>query len=505
MKLRIKPLLCILFLPMLAATAGSSTPSAGGPLEPAPWPSQSGTHEPPWRYPAPAGANPNARLAYWSEQAWRAIAIDHTPPPTGPSAYGEQRGRTRSSRAMAIVSIAIYDAVNAILRRYPGYSGALPAFADSSLDAAIAQAAHDALAALYPHQADRLHAVLNADLARIPASRAKLNGIDIGRRAAAAILDLRADDGSDRPNPIVGEDYPLYKEPGKWRPDPVSKNPRASGAWWGYVRPFVLPSVTPFRAPPPPGLTSDAYARAFNEVKQLGGDGKTTPTRRTEEQTRIGIYWGYDDSAWLGTPVRMYNQIGLQIIRTRTADTLEQARALALVNVALADSVIVGWESKYYYKLWRPVHGVREASPGTGPTGKGDGNPDTQADPNWTPLGAPASNLAGPDFTPAFPSYPSGHAVTGGALFQILRSLYGEKVPFTFLSDEWNGVTRDNEGWVRPKWPRSYRSFSQVEEEAGQSRIYLGVHWQFDKTAGLAVGHQVADYVFKRGLVRPGQ
>jgi hypothetical protein len=505
MKLRIKPLLCILFLPVLTASAVSSPPPAGGPLEPAPYPSQTGTHEPPYRYAAPAGPNAAARLAWWSDQAWRAIAIDHTPPPAGPSAYGEQRGRTRSSRVMAIFHIAIYDALNAIRRRYPGYSGSLPAFADSSYDAAIAQAAHDTLAALYPHQVAWLDDVLTADLARLPAGRAKLNGIDIGRRAAAAILALRADDGSDRPNPVVGEDYPLYQEPGKWRPDPVSGNRAALGAWWGYVKPFVLPSVTRFRSPPPPALTSATYTRAFNEVKQLGGNGTTTPTKRTQEQTRIGIFWGYDDSAWLGTPLRMYNQIAMQIIRTRTTDPLEQARALALVNVALADSTIVGWESKYYYKFWRPVHGVREASPGTGPTGKGDGNPDTHADPNWTPLGAPASNLVGPDFTPAFPSYPSGHAVTGGALFQTLRKLYGDKVPFTFVSDEWNGITRDNEGWVRPKWPRSYGSLSQAEEEAGQSRIYLGVHWQFDKTSGIAVGHQVADYVFARGLVRPGQ
>jgi membrane-associated phospholipid phosphatase len=361
------------------------------------------------------------------------------------------------------------------------------------------------LAALYPRQANRLDAALAADLAGLPGGRAKLNGIDIGRRAAAAILALRANDGSDRPNPIVGQDFPLYTEPGKWRPDPVSRIPVAAGAWWGYVRPFVLPSAAAFRPPPPPPLTSDAYTRAFNEVKQLGGNGTTTPTTRTAEQTRIGIYWGYDNSAWLGTPLRMYNQIALQIVRTRTADPLEQARALALANVALADGVIVGWEAKYYYRFWRPVHGIREASPGTGPTGQGDGNPDTRADPNWTPLGAQASNLIGPDYTPPFPSYPSGHAVTGGALFQTLRRLYSDNVPFTFLSDEWNGITHDNEGWVRPRWTRSYRSFSQAEAEAGQSRIYLGVHWTFDKTAGLAVGHQVADYVFQRGLVRPGQ
>jgi hypothetical protein len=496
MKLRIKPLLCILLLPLLAI-------AGNGPLDPGTYSSQPASRPPPWRYLAPPGPNAAARLAYWSEVAWRTIAIDHTPPPAGPSVDAEQAGPTRSSRVMAIFHIAIHDALNAIYKRYPGYSGSLPAFSDSSPDAAIAQSAHDTLAALYPRQAERLHAALNADLARLPAGRPKLNGIDIGRRAAAAILALRANDGAERPEPVVGVDYPLYKEPGKWRPDPVSKIQLAFGAYWGQVKPFVVPSASAFRPPPPPALGSEAYTRAFNEVKQLGGNGSAT--RRTPEQTRIGIYWGYDSTAWLGTPVNMYNQIAAQIIRARTSVPLEQARALALINVALADSVIAGWEAKYSYKFWRPVHGVREASPGTGPTGKGDANPDTLADPNWTPLGAPASNLIGPDFTPPFPAYPSGHAVTGGALFQVLRRLYGDKVPFTFLSDEWNGVTRDNAGWVRPKWPRSYGSLSQAEEEAGQSRIYLGVHWQFDKTGGIRVGHQIADYVFKRGLVQPGQ
>ena len=506
MKTRIKSLLCILSVSMLtAAAADPSAPGAPVLLEPNLYPTQPNTHELPPRYSAPAGVNATARLAYWSEQAWRSAVFDVTPPPSGPFAFAEQRGRTRSSRVMAIFHIAVYDALNAITKRYPGYSGPLAALPDSLPDAAIAQASHDVLAALYMRQAARLDALLKEDLARLPDCRAKQNGIDLGRRAAAAILALRANDGSQRPNPIVGEDYPLYTEPGKWSPDPVSRSPVALGAYWGSVKPFVVPSVVPFRSPPPPALTSPAYTSAFNEVKQLGGDGVTTPTKRTPEQTRIGIFWGYDDAAWLDSPIRMYNQIALQIVLTRTRDALELARALALVNVAMADSAIAAWDSKYHYRFWRPVRAVREADPGTGPTGKGDGNPDTRADPNWTPLGAPASNMVGPDYTPPFPTYPSGHAATGGSVFGTLRKLYGDGVPFTFVSDEWNGITRDNDGWVRPKLPRSYSSFSQAEEEAGQSRIYLGVHFQFDKVQGVLIGRQVAGEVFRRGLVRPVQ
>ncbi len=164
----------------------------------------------------------------------------------------------------------------------------------------------------------------------------------------------------------------------------------------------------------------------------------------------------------------------------------------------MADAGVAIWESKYAYQFWRPVTGIREADEGTGPTGAGDGNPETVGDPTCTPLGAPASNLTGPNFTPPFPAYPSGHAGFGGALFQILRHFYGtDDIAFTFVSDEFNGVTQDNEGNVRPLVPRSFSSLSEAEEENSQSRIYLGIHWAFDKTEGIAQGRRVADYVFE--------
>jgi hypothetical protein len=169
------------------------------------------------------------------------------------------------------------------------------------------------------------------------------------------------------------------------------------------------------------------------------------------------------------------------------------------MNVAQADAGIAVWESKFYYDVWRPVTGIREADAGTGPSGAGDGNPDTLGDPNFMPLGAPGSNTNGPNFSPPFPAYPSGHAGFGGTLFQILRRFYRtDNIAFTFVSDEFNGTTRDNKGNVRPLRPRSFANLSEAEEENGQSRIYLGIHWAFDKSEGITQGQQVADYVWFR-------
>ena len=443
-------------------------------------------------------------VRHWNEIAIDASGLDHTPAAPGESrVFGEQLGPGRASRAMAIVHIAIFDAVNAIACGHQGYTGLPPAPFGTSMDAAVAQAAHDTLVALFPSQAASFDARLAEDLDQIPDGPARTDGIDLGRRAAAAILALRADDGSQHAEPRVGVEHITSGSPGRWRQDPISQVPLALGAHWGAVKPFVLRSADQFRVMPPPALNSLAYTTAFLEVKLLGGDGVSTPTVRTHDQTIAGIYWGYDGTPRLGTPPRLYNQIAVQIADQMGSDAVELARLLALVNVAMADAGIAVWESKFHYDFWRPITGIREADPLTGPTGAGDGNLATVGDPNFTPLGAPASNLNGPNFTPPFPAYPSGHAGFGAALFQILRCFYAtDNIAFTFVSDELNGETRDNKGNVRPLMPRSFWSLSEAEDENGQSRIYLGIHWSFDKTEGITQGRRVADYVFENAFGR---
>src|SRR4051794_22207560 len=384
----------------------------------------------PPRQPRAGGPGDTGRIRYWNEIMLAANALDHTPVAAGENrVFGEQLGPGRTSRAFAIVHIAIFDAVNAIAGGYRGYTSLPRAPTGTSTDAAIAQAARDTLVALYPSQTGTFDARLAEDLSQIGEGRAKTDGIDLGHRAAAAILALRVNDGSQRAEPRVGVEFIPSTEPGKWRPDPISQIPLAVGAYWGNVKPFVLQSAVQFPVRPPPALTSPEYTTAFNEVKRLGGDGVVTPTTRTADQTAIGIYWGYDGTPGLGTPPRLYNQIAVQLATERRSNAVTLARLLALVNVALADAGTAIWEVKYDYQFWRPITAIREVAAGTGPTGG--------ADPSFTPLGAPASNLIGPNFTPPFPAYTSGHAGFGGALFQILRDFYGtDDIPFTFVSDE---------------------------------------------------------------------
>lgn len=429
----------------------------------------------------------------WNQLALDAVAADHTGT-FGPAVQG---GPTRTARALAIVHLAMFDAANSCKKKatpYRTYVPFLGAFA--SLDAAVAQAGHDTLIALYPNMAAGFDAALTTDLNAVSNVMQRTAGVAIGKMVAKALLDSRANDGSAA-NPT----YTPGTLPGQHRPDPLHLSQGFLTPAWGAVKPFGLLSGKQFRAAPPPALTSAFYAWSYDQVKKLGGDGVLSPTDRTADQTIVGNFWGYDGTKNLGTPPRLYNQVTRVIAINKKNDVHTNARLFALLNLAMADAGIACWETKYYYNFWRPILGVRESDAGTGPSGLGDGNSQTEGDVNWTPLGAPASNQSGTNFTPPFPAYPSGHATFGAALCQTLRNVYGtDNIAFDFVSDEYNGVTTDAAGVVRPLITRHYTNLTQVENENALSRIYLGIHWFFDASSGVIMGRQVADFATKNYL-----
>ena len=433
------------------------------------------------------------RLFMWNEVALDTTAIDHTPLQPGEiRVFGEQYGPTRSSRAMAIAHIAMFEAVNAIAQKDRSYAGVKPVTGNVSLDYAIAQSMHDALVYLYPSQKERLDAILAIDASRIPGDKAgEEAGQALGKRAAAAIIKLRTNDGSQVPDPMVGGPFTPIGGVGHWKPDPISKLKIYLGAYWANVKPFTLASSSQFRAPPPPALTDKEYTKAFHQEENVGGDPRFgTPTGRSQEQTFMAKFWSYDGTPALCAPPRLYNQVARTIaLQQGLSNVPEAARLLALINTAMADAAISAWDAKWYYQFWRPVTAIRSANQG--------GNTDVTADPDWYPLGGQATNTRGPNFTPPFPAYVSGHATIGGALFQIMRHYYPDSTKFTFISDEWNGMNTDAiSGKVRPLKPMTFKTFSEAEYQNAQSRVYLGVHWQFDADQGVAEGHKVADWVW---------
>ena len=441
------------------------------------------------------------RLLLWNEVALDTTAIDHTPIATGgdPLAFGEQFGPHRASRAMAIVHIAMFDAANAIDPRFQSYDKLAPVTGPVSVDRAMAQAAHDTLVWLYPHQQARLDALLAQDVLTIVGDPGALAaGKALGHHAAVLIIKRRTNDGSELPEQNVGDgpdDFHVTNAPGKWSPDPVSGLQITFGTRWGSVKPFVLLSGDQYRPAPPPALDSAEYARSFNGVKALGADGVHTPTTRTARQSFIGRFWGYDGTPALCAPPRLYNMIARTVaLQGGIANVTEMARYMALINTVMGDAGISAWDSKWFYQEWRPVIGIRNANSAT--------NPKTVADPNWYPSGAPATNTSGPNFTPPFPAYPSGHATFGGALFETLRLYFPNMTKFTFISDEFNGLNRDVDGTIRPLRPETFHSLSEAEHDNAQSRIYNGVHWEFDATAGINEGHSVARFVMAHAFQR---
>ena len=381
-----------------------------------------------------------------------------------------QPGPTKVARNMAMVHAAVFDAVNSVDGRFEPYHLKVPVAPGTSAEAAAAQAAYQVLVNLYPAQKPAFDAALAASLAGVPASPGKNAGIALGTIIGNGMVALRHNDHASDPMPYIPG-----TNPGDWGPTPPDFSP-AYAPGWGHVTPFAMTQGSQLRPPAPPALTSAEYTAAFNEVKALG---ERNSAIRTAEQTQIGIFWGYDRLG-LGPPPILYNQI-IQTIAAQQGNTMaENARLFALANIAMADAGIVSWDAKYEYNLWRPITAIREADT--------DGNPNTIADLLWEPLGAPGGGVV-PNFTPPFPAYTSGHATFGAAAFRILADYYGtDLMDFTIGSDELPGVFR------------SFHSFSEAAEENGQGRIYLGIHWSFDKTFGVSTGNAVADYVYANML-----
>jgi PAP2 superfamily/Vanadium chloroperoxidase N-terminal domain len=432
------------------------------------------------------GSNTDAVL-YWNDIALQTVSADHSS-----SSLKEQFGPTRTSRALAIVSVAMYDAINSVLGQYEPYLIKVVGVQNANIDAAVGEAAHDTLVALYKKQKTTIDADLSTWLGQITDGHGENMGIALGKTVAKAVIADRLHDGSN-----AKSNYKIVDAIGKWTPDPVTQEisditQKPLDPQWGKVTPFGINSTAAYLPPPPPAIDSPEYTATYNELKDLGGDGITTPTTRTADQTEIGIFWAYDGTEGLCAPPRLYNQIARVIAVQQGNSEYQNARMFAMMNVAMADAAIVGWDGKYIYDMWRPVTAIRD--------GNNDGNPDTVGDPTWTPLGAPASNETLPNnFTPPFPSYPSGHAIIGAAVFHTLADFYGtDNISFSFTSDEFNGVTTDNQGNVRPEITRNFTSFSQASEENAESRIYLGIHWDFDLTAGINSGNRIANFIFKQ-------
>jgi hypothetical protein len=353
---------------------------------------------------------------------------------------------------MAIVHLAIYDAVNAIVGGHAAYL-VLHAPRSASPEAAAAAAAHATLLSLFPNQ----HAVIDAkfqdSLSQIGGGAHVSQGIRVGIEAAKAILAARAGDGADDTPPV----FVPASGPGEYQLTPPNFQPPVF-THWANVRPFALETGDQFRPPPPLAVTHPRYTADFDEVKSLGELNSGT---RTAEQTDIGRFWG-------AAPVQnVWNQIA-QLAGLSFENSLEQnARLFALLDTSIADGVVALYDSKYAYHRWRPITAVR--------AGDLDGNPDTAGDPNWTPLAVTALD----------PSYVGAHAEISQSAAAILGDFFGtDRLDFSLTNQ------------TLPSIVRTFQSFSQAADEAAASRIYAGQHFRYDEDAGQALGDEVGHFIF---------
>ncbi len=373
---------------------------------------------------------------------------------------------------LAMVHVAMFDAANAVEGRFAPYLTDLPRDAGASETAALATAAHRVASRLYSDR-DELpvwDATLAASLSQVPDGDPKTRGIQLGETVAARLLAARENDGSKAPT-----SYTPSPVPGHWNRTSPDFTPPLLPQWPG-VTPFAVGEITRFRPAAPPSLDSVEYAAAVDEVMRFG---KLDSDERSAEQTEIAKFWA--DGAGTATPPGHWNRIATNVIMTDGRDLLDHARTLALLNLALADAGIAAWDAKYHYDTWRPIDAIRRAAE--------DSNALTVADVTWSPLLK----------TPAFPSFVSGHSTFSAAAATVLTHLYGDRVSFMSTTDPQSGLTQ------RPLAPelivtRSFTSFWQAAEEAGRSRIYGGIHYAFDNTAGLELGRAISETVVNSRL-----
>jgi hypothetical protein len=363
------------------------------------------------------------------------------------------------ARFAAITQTAVFEAVNAITGDYEPYLRTITAPRGASAEAAAVAAAHRVLTNYFPGSAVNLDAARATSLAAIPDGQAKDDGIVVGEAAATAMIEARANDGSAPPEFYL----PSSANPGEWQitPPPCTA---AGGTLlhWRNVTPFGIQSSYQFRSAPPPALTSNKYSKDYNEVKAVG---ELNSTVRPQDRTDVARYFA------TAVPVHIFSQAMSQASVAQGKSFSENARAFALLMMAISDAAISTFDTKYHYVFWRPYTAIR--------AGDTDGNRKTDPDVAWTSLIA----------APCFPSYPSAHATLSNAARTIAEKIFGRGV---------HDITLSHPGI--PDVTLHYTKFSQITRDIDDARVYGGIHFRFDQEAGARQGRQVGIYVYENNL-----
>jgi len=393
------------------------------------------------------------------------------------------------ARAGAMMHAAMYDAVNAINKTHKPYLPGLIALPGASRRVAVVHAAHGVLSQIYNKQKAVFDQELSKSFQAIgldQSSPSFINGKKLGEEAAQAIIQNRQMDGAENNTP-----YQPGNQPGDWRPtgsgEPATPN-------WGRLRPFTMPNnwQKQFRPPQPGGyqsradlLASQEYAAQLNEVKRLGA---VNSPERTPEQTEIALFWANDLDGTSKPPGQLFTLTQI-VSMQRGLNLSENARLFALVALALGDAAIVAWDAKYETSLdlWRPETAIQLANL--------DCNPGTIPDPTWLPL-SPLND--GRRFSPPFPAYVSGHATFGSTHAGIMRNFFGtDNITFTLTTEDPHA--KDIYGIPLT---RTFNSFSAAALENGRSRVYLGVHFQWDADAAYVSGTKLADFISENFITK---